>query len=206
MKRVVIIEDDHSLAELLQMNVNSIPNHMCSATFENPLDFLTENIYCDIILLDLITPKLGGLEAIEKILNKLPEVLIIINSIKDDAETIFKALQLGAIGYIDKQSFDLNFKEVFNAIDDDGAYMTPKIARKVINYFNSGHKVKVNLTNRESDIVAGILDGLPYKLIADKHEISINTVRMNIKNIYKKLNINSKSELFIKMGYTNYID
>lgn len=206
MKRVVIIEDDHSLAELLQMNVNSIPNHMCSATFENPLDFLIENIYCDIILLDLITPKLGGLEAIDKILNKLPDVLIIINSIKDDAETIFKALQLGAIGYIDKQSFDLNFKEVFNAIDDDGAYMTPKIARKVINYFNSGHKVKVNLTNRESDIVAGILDGLPYKLIADKHEISINTVRMNIKNIYKKLNINSKSELFIKMGYTNYID
>jgi DNA-binding NarL/FixJ family response regulator len=206
MKRVVIIEDDHSLAELLQMNVNSIPNHMCSATFENPLDFLTENVYCDIILLDLITPKLGGLEAIDKILKKLPDVLIIINSIKDDAETIFKALQLGAIGYIDKQSFDLNFKEVFNAIDDDGAYMTPKIARKVINYFNSGHKVKVNLTNRESDIVAGILDGLPYKLIADKHEISINTVRMNIKNIYKKLNINSKSELFIKMGYTNYID
>lgn len=206
MKRVVIIEDDHSLAELLQMNVNSIPNHMCSALYENPLDFLTENVYCDIILLDLITPKLGGLEAIGKILNKLPDVLIIINSIKDDAETIFKALQLGAIGYIDKQSFDLNFKEVFNAIDDDGAYMTPKIARKVINYFNSGHKVKVNLTNRESDIVAGILDGLPYKLIADKHEISINTVRMNIKNIYKKLNINSKSELFIKMGYTNYID
>lgn len=206
MKRVVIIEDDHSLAELLQMNVNSIPNHMCSATFENPLDFLIENVYCDIILLDLITPKLGGLEAIDKILNKLPDVLIIINSIKDDAETIFKALQLGAIGYIDKQSFDLNFKEVFSAIDDDGAYMTPKIARKVINYFNSGNKVKVNLTNRESDIVAGILDGLPYKLIADKHEISINTVRMNIKNIYKKLNINSKSELFIKMGYTNYID
>jgi DNA-binding NarL/FixJ family response regulator len=206
MKRVVIIEDDHTLAELLQMNVNSIPNHMCTSLFENPLDFLTANIHCDIILLDLITPKLSGLEAVGKILNKLPDVLIIINSIKDDAETIFKALQLGAIGYIDKQSFDLNFKEVFNAIADDGAYMTPKIARKVINYFNSGHKVKVNLTNRESDIVAGILDGLPYKLIADKHEISINTVRMNIKNIYKKLNINSKSELFIKMGYTNYID
>jgi DNA-binding NarL/FixJ family response regulator len=206
MKRVVIIEDDHSLAELLQMNVNSIPYHMCSSIFENPLDFLTENVFCDIILLDLITPKLGGLEAIDKILKKLPNVLIIINSIKDDADTIFKALQLGAIGYIDKQSFDLNFKEVFNSIADDGAYMTPKIARKVINYFNSGHKVKVSLTKRETEIVAGILDGLPYKLIADKYEISINTVRMNIKNIYKKLNINSKSELFHMMGYTNYLD
>ncbi len=159
---------------------------MCSAIFENPLDFLTENVCCDIILLDLITPKLGGLDAIEKTLSKLHDVFILINSIKDDAETIFNALQLGSIGYIDKQSFDLNFKEVFNAIADDGAYMTPKIARKVINYFNSGNKVKVNLTNRESDIVAGILEGLPYKLIVDKYEVSINTVRMNIKNICKK--------------------
>ncbi len=119
---------------------------------------------------------------------------------------IFKALQIGVVGLVDRINHDLDLNDVFNAIEREGAYLSPKIARKIIGFFQSGQQGSINFTNRESDIVAGILDGLPYKLIADKHEISINTVRMNIKNIYKKLNINSKSELFIKMGYTNYID
>jgi DNA-binding NarL/FixJ family response regulator len=176
---------------------------MCTAIFENPISILTDNIFCDFIVCSV---GFDDLSILEKIMTKLPNVNIIILTEKLDTNIIFKALQIGVIGLVNTINYQLNFKEVFSAIDNDGAYMTPKIARKVINYFNSGNKVKVNLTNRESDIVAGILDGLPYKLIADKHEISINTVRMNIKNIYKKLNINSKSELFLKMGYTNYFE
>jgi DNA-binding CsgD family transcriptional regulator len=74
--------------------------------------------------------------------------------------------------------------------------MTPKIAKKVINFFQRRSGVFDNLTKRESDVAHGILEGLSYKLIADKYDISIDNVRMNVKKIYRKLNINSKAELF----------
>ena len=122
------------------------------------------------------------------------------NSIKDDTESIFKALQLGAIGYIDKQSFEINFKEVFESVANGGAYMTPKIARMLISFINKPRQIIEQLTDREKDIVNGIVDGLSYKLIADRHEIAIDTVRMNVKKVYRKLRINSKSELFKMMG------
>jgi DNA-binding CsgD family transcriptional regulator len=78
--------------------------------------------------------------------------------------------------------------------------MTPKIARQVIAFFNQPKNISEQLTDREKDIVNGILDGLSYKLIADRYSIAIDTVRMNVKKIYRKLKINSKSELFKIMG------
>ena len=77
--------------------------------------------------------------------------------------------------------------------------MTPKIARRVIEFFNQPRRIMQELTVREKDIVNGILDGLSYKMIANKHDLAIDTVRMYIKKVYRKLNINSKSELFKMM-------
>ena len=78
--------------------------------------------------------------------------------------------------------------------------MSPQIARKVITYFNDRgqKKQESNLTNREQDIVNGLVDGLSYKLIADRLNISIDTVRAHIRNIYKKLHVNSKAEVIAK--------
>jgi DNA-binding NarL/FixJ family response regulator len=203
MNRVVIIHENTETKNQLEMKINSFSNYMCTAIFEKPVSILTENIFCDYIF---STIALDDLSILEKITKKLPNVHIILLTEKLQTNIIFKALQIGVVGLVDRINYDLDLNDVFNAIERDGAYLSPKIARTIIGFFQSGQQGSINFTNRESDIVAGILDGLPYKLIADKHEISINTVRMNIKNIYKKLNINSKSELFIKMGYTNYID
>lgn len=203
MNRVVVIHENTETTNQLEMQINSFSNYMCTATFENLVSILTENIFCDYIF---STIALDDLSILEKITKKLPNVHIILLTEKSQTNIIFKALQIGVVGLVDRINHDLDLNDVFNAIEREGAYLSPKIARTIIGFFQSGQQGSINFTNRESDIVAGILDGLPYKLIADKHEISINTVRMNIKNIYKKLNINSKSELFIKMGYTNYID
>jgi DNA-binding NarL/FixJ family response regulator len=116
------------------------------------------------------------------------------NSINDDTDTIYKSLQLGAIGYIDKQSFDDNILDVLKTVEKDGAYMTPRIARKVIEGFKKPKMTQ--LSDREQDIVQGILDGYSYQQVADKYFITIDTVRSHIKNIYKKLCINSKAQLF----------
>lgn len=200
MKNIIIIEDDIHLARLMQESVNEIENMSCKQIFTNPLDFLNNPVEADIYLLDIVMPEMNGIEAIERILKLYPNASIVMNTIKDDSETIFKALQLGASGYIDKQSFEMNFKEVFESIENGGAYMTPKIARQVISFFNQPINISEQLTEREKDVVNGILDGLSYKLIADRYSIAIDTVRMNVKRIYRKLEINSKSELFKMMG------
>ena len=194
--KVVVLEDDHILSEMIQKRVNDIEGFECTHTFENPVEFLKSNVDAEIILLDIVMPEMNGLDAIEPILAKYPETAIIMNTIKDDTETIFAALKKGALGYVDKQSFDIRLEEVLRIVSEGGAYMTPKIARNIINSFHQSHHDFENLTQREKDVTNCILDGLSYKMIADSLDISVDMVRSNIKSIYRKLNINSKGQLF----------
>ena len=76
--------------------------------------------------------------------------------------------------------------------------MTPEVARKVIEYFDNSKKPESPLTERENDIVQGLVDGLSYKMIAVRLNISLDTVRQHIKNIYRKLNVNSRTEVISK--------
>ena len=193
---VVIIEDDRIISELLKNKINELASFSVVSTYENPVDFLTDNIKFDIILLDIVMPEMNGLDAIDPILTKYPDALIVMNTIKDDQETIFTALKRGALGFIDKQSFDVNFEEVLQIVANGGAYMTPSIARKVVNNFQEPSSSLEKLSPREKEIANGILKGLSYKLVAMEYGISIDTVRIHIKNIYRKLKINSKSQLF----------
>jgi DNA-binding NarL/FixJ family response regulator len=196
MKKIILIEDDYPMAELMQNSINELEDYSCDFIFSNPLDFLESPVEGDIFLLDIMMQEMNGILMIDKILKIFPNSAIIMNTIMDDPDTIFQALRMGAIGYIDKQSFEINLLNVFQSVENDGAYMTPKIARKVIDFYNTPKQTMSNLTNRERDIVNGILDGLSYKLIADRYGISLDNVRMNIKRVYRKLMINSKSELF----------
>ncbi len=194
--KVVIIEDDVVLTHYLSSKINEIQNFEVLKTYLNPVLFLADNLQFDIILLDVMMPEMNGLDAIEPILLKYPDSLILMNTIKDDQETIFKALKKGALGFLDKQSFDINYEEVLNIIANGGAFMTPSIARKVIENFQSPTFTLESLSPREKEIADGILNGLSYKAVALAHGISIDTVRIHIKNIYRKLKINSKSQLF----------
>jgi len=193
---IVIVDDDIQLARLIQNQINTIDKFCCTYLFSNVNDLLNASkIQADIILLDLSMPGMDGMTAIVPIMNKMPNVKIIVNSIKNDIDTVFQALRRGAIGYIDKNNFTHDFEDILNTIAIGGAYMTPSIARKICDYFNKTNSLLLKLTKRELDIAEGILDGLSYKLIAVRYNISIDTVRMYIRTIYKKLKINSKSEL-----------
>lgn len=196
-KKIVIIEDDIQITEYLVGKINSSSDYEVLSTYTNPLLFLNAEKQCfDILLLDIIMPELNGLDAIKPILDLYPGASIVINTIMDDSDNIFKALKLGVLGYIDKQFFDSSYSEVFDIVLKGGAYMTPRIARKVVNNFKIHNLRLEKLTVRENEIASAIIDGLSYKLIASKLNISIDTVRIHIKSIYRKLSINSKGELF----------
>ena len=191
---VTIIEDDFILSNFLKNKINELDFYTCTNSFITINEFILSNMHSDILLLDINLPVMNGIEGLPIILKKYPSINIVMNTIRDDVDSIYKALQLGAIGYIDKQSFDDNILEVLQTITNGGAYMTPKIARKIIDGFK---KPKMpNLSKREQEIVQGILDGFSYQQIGDKHFVTIDTVRTHIKNIYKKLQINSKAQLF----------
>lgn len=149
----------------------------------------------DVILLDIVLPGMSGVEGIHIIKQQWPAASIIMFSVMDDGFNLFRSLCEGATGYLTK---DVPLQGVATAIRDvyEGkGIMSPSIARKVAEYFHPKKQLHEVLTSREIDIVNGIIEGLSYKLVADKLQISIDTVRKHIKNIYKKLHINSKSQL-----------
>ena len=196
MKTVIIIEDNTIVAEILRRQINSSGDYLCENYFTNPLEFLRSDENPDIVILDIMMPEMNGVDAIDKILKKCPRVSVVMNSEIDDSDTIYQIMQKGAVGFIDKQSFNNDIFKVLKSIENGGAYMPPKVAKKVMEFFSSPKKVLEPLSEREHEIANTILDGLSYKMIAEKMFISLDTVRSHIKNIYKKLNINSKTELF----------
>jgi len=203
MLRIGIIEDDNDIRETLCTFIELQPEFVCdykADSVEAFFEALPNGKIIDIMLLDINLPGISGIEALPKIKTRLPGVEVIMCTVFNDSENIFKSLCAGASGYIIKNTPLAQLKEAILCLHSGGSPLTPTIARKVIEYFQvSHHKFEADLSEREKEIVHGMVDGLSYKLIADRFDISIDTVRFHIKKIYKKLQINSKAELI-----TNY--
>lgn len=152
----------------------------------------------NIIVLDINLPIKSGIELIPVIKNRFPEVSILMLSVNNDNESVFLSLQAGADGYLGKESSLDKIKEAIIDLKNGGSPITPVIARKVFDFFNSQNTVIEDLNDREKQVVKGIVNGLSYKLIAIEYHVSIDTVRKYIKSVYRKLQINSKGELIAK--------
>lgn len=158
----------------------------------------------EIILLDINLLGISGIEGIPLLLDELPEVDIIMLTTFEDNDKIFSALSAGACSYLSKKTPLIKILEAIEVVHAGGSYMSPSIARKIVNRFAPNRNTPQLLTERQKDIVDGIVAGKSYKMIADNLFVSLDTVRSHIKNIYKALNINSKAEL-IKKAYDNEI-
>jgi len=204
MIKVGIVEDNVKIRDLIQRFLDMQENLSCKAAMdsvEDMLEFMEKNDSPDVMLMDIQLPGMSGIEGISIIKEKYPEVEIIMLTVYHDSHKIFNSLMAGASGYLLKHTSLPEIKESIETLASGGAPMSPQIARKVIQHFSDKQKVKKpesNLTPREQDIVNGLVDGLSYKLIADRFDISIDTVRAHIRNIYKKLHVNSKAEVIAK--------
>jgi len=154
----------------------------------------------DVILMDIGLPGMSGIDAIHLVKDTHPETDIIMFTVYDDAEKIFDALRAGASGYLTKDTPLEEIKEAVTILHSGGAPMAPQIARKVIAYFNPAkHPPRISpLSHREQEIVVALVDGLSYKMIAERLFISIDTVRFHIRSIYKKLHVHSRSEVIAR--------
>lgn len=200
--KVSIIEDHKPFRESLIYIFSSTEGFTLGNAFSSIEEALESMAACDLILLDINLPGLSGIEGIPLLKNKFPEVKILILTIFEDDDNIFKAILNGADGYILKKTPPLR---LIQAIEDavlGGSPMSPVIAKKTMELFKKYAPVKeeknFGLTDRESEILSCLVNGMNNEDISDKLFISIQTVRNHIKHIYEKLHVHSKSQAVIK--------
>ena len=203
---LAIIEDDALVQESLCDFFGAIAHTECMLVASSVEAFLKEIKTCEIppevLLLDINLLGMSGIEGIPLIKNELPSTDIIMLTTFEDSDSIFNALCAGACSYLSKKTPLSKILEAVEVVYNGGSYMSPNIARKIVNsYAPKTMKAEV-LSTRQMEIVQGIIDGKSYKMIAADLFISLDTVRSHIKNIYKTLEINSKAEL-IRKSYDN---
>ena len=202
---VAIIEDNIDLRDRLKELMNQSNELNCTLAVESVekfLRFFKKNSQIDILLLDIGLPGMSGIKGIHQIHKINPDLDIIILTVHNDPDKIFNAICAGAIGYLLK---DLSFSELEEHIvtvkQKGGSVLSPKVARRVLSHFQTSNKIKSkknNITNKESQVVRFLVDGLSYQKVADQMGISIDGVRYHVKNIYKKLQVKSKAQVIKK--------
>ncbi len=203
MIKVTIFDDNKPWRELLEMLINSTEGMTCTGAFEDCSEAV-KNVGLnvpDVILMDIDMPEVNGIEGLKKIRNQFPQVKILMQTVFEDDEKIFDAMCAGADGYLLKKTPPAKLIDAINEVIAGGAPMTPTVARQVLQLFHNRNKksqTDFKLSDRELEILAMLVQGLSYKMIAAKCNISYSTVNTHITHIYEKLHVKSGTEAVAK--------
>lgn len=195
--RVAIVEDNRELREGLTQLVACTAGMICVGAFPNCEEMLSKvaEVDPDVVLMDIGLPGMSGIEGLRRLKSVQPKVSVVMLTVYEDEARIFESICTGACGYLLKKTPPAKILEAITDIHNGGAPMTPKIARRVLARFQQPPDPGMgSLSERERDVLHALVEGLSYKMIADRYSISIDTVRSHIKKVYDKLHVHSKSE------------
>jgi DNA-binding NarL/FixJ family response regulator len=195
----ILIADDHTIfRESLRVLLETYPSFEVVGFAGNGIKAIeeTERVKPHVILMDLSMPKMDGLDTTRKIVEKFPEVKVLILSMLQREEFIFQMLEAGALGYISK---DINAQGLFSAIESayrGDIYLSPSVSKKVIGGYLKTEKEKSKpLSAREKEILKLLAEGRSKKEISNLLYISPRTVDTHRTNILKKLNLKNLADL-----------
>ena len=197
--RISMIEDDVDIRNTVSQYIGMHEEFEMTKIFGSVEAFLYQfkiepEFNFEILLLDVGLPGISGTDAIPQILEKMPELDIIMLTTYEEEEVILKALCSGACSYLSKKSSLPNIVEALRIVAKGGSYMSPSIAREIVQYLMGGQLNKMTtLTERQKEVLKALSEGKSYRQIAENLFISIETVRSHIKKLYKQLQVNNKS-------------
>ncbi len=191
-----------SLCEVLRCEEDFI----VAGTYENAanIDELYRILQPDILVMDIDMPDVNGLEGLERLKQKYPEAKVLIFTVFEENDKVLNAICLGANGYILKSSSAEKIVEAVRDVVNGGAPLTPAIAAKILMHFPKPSAVAQKaeddlhqLSEKEKEVLELLVKGFSYKMIAGKLNKSVETIRTQIRNIYRKLNVHSNAEAII---------
>jgi DNA-binding NarL/FixJ family response regulator len=202
--RLVAFDDNINLRDSLTMLLEDAEGIDLIAFFSDCNNVLQdiEETRPDVVLMDIDMPGVNGIEGVKLIRSKFPNIQILMQTVFEDEDKVFAAIKAGAGGYILKNTKPANLIEAIHEVYNGGAPLTPIIARKVLKQFQDTPPPpaaeEYNLSPREKEVLALLVEGLSYKMIADRLFISYETVRSHMKKIYEKLHVTSMTEAVAK--------
>ncbi|MEX2478707.1 MAG: response regulator transcription factor [Gracilimonas sp.] len=200
MINILIIEDNKYMREGWSTVLDMEPDLKVLAEYESCEEAFEGNLIpkADVILLDIQLPGMHGTDGVKIIREKKREVAVLMVTIHDDDERIFKALKNGAIGYLSKKVTPDELIEAVHSAHHGGSPMSPNIARKVISSFQQSKDSIIDLSDTETQVLKLLAEGNSYKGISKEVFLSVDGVRYHIRNIYNKLEVSNKSEAVAK--------
>jgi len=208
-KSVVIVEDDRGLREQLVQILEHAPDIKCLGAFISAEEALPQILAKnpDVVLMDIKLPGMSGIQCVAEIKKIIPAMQIIMVTVYEDSERIFRALKAGANGYLVKSSPPEQLLAAIRDVYKGGAPMSSHIASKVVKHFhlvgNSPREAE-NLSPREREVLELLAQGFIYKEIGDKLSIGTETVRTYVKNICQKMHVRSRLEAVAKHRSEHY--
>lgn len=205
MIKTSLVEDDHDFQRLLAQVLSTDPGIELIGVYGSAEEFMARNtsLTCDVVVMDIDLPGATGIECVRQMKAAHPQLQFTMCTIFEDDELLFESLKAGAVGYILKHKA---LDEIANAVKEvhrGGSPISPGIARKLVQAFQPQLKQKVTetekLTKREREILDLLTQGFRYKEIADQLNISQETVRTHIRNLYEKLHVQSRTEAINKV-------
>jgi DNA-binding NarL/FixJ family response regulator len=201
---VSIVDDETELRQSITTFVNGSPGFKCISAYGSAKEALQHlpTDRPDVVLMDIHMKGMDGIECVQRLKLHVPEIQIVMLTVYEDTEQIFKALSVGASGYLLKRLSPTKLLQAIREVHAGGSPMSSSIARKVVASFQKAgkgaEKQQALLSPRETMVLDCLAKGLTYKQIADQLEISIDTIRTYIRRVYEKLHVQSRTEAVAK--------
>jgi DNA-binding NarL/FixJ family response regulator len=199
---VSIVDDEDELRRSIGTFVNGAPGFRCLSAYASAREALRglPDDRPDVVLMDINMKGMDGIECVARLKALNPEMQIVMLTVYEDSEQIFKALSAGASGYMLKRLTPGSLLEAIKEVHEGGSPMSSSIARKVVASFQStsAQAETLPLSNREQMVLERVAKGWPYKQIAAELGITVPTVRNYLRRVYEKLHVQSRTEAVAK--------